>query len=179
MMLVKLGVLGGPGDSLEGWNPKENDSTAQRLLMRLAQGMSRALLPVAEVSPTDTVASNLNTVTAATTTNGISIQWPSNGIVVGIRATTRDGAAASMAGMLLRVQIDGNTELFPSAAGNGPGYLPFAMISGSAAFLGRYAMRREFKQTTYWQFYLQNTTAGTLVADVAFDIVRTSNLSTS
>lgn len=178
-MLVKLGVLGGPGDSLEGWNPKENDSTAQRLLMRLAQGMSRALLPVAEVSPTDSVVSNLNVVPAGTTTNGISVTWPSNGIAVGIRATTRDGAAASMAGMLLRVQVDGNTELFPSAAANGPGYLPFAMISGSAAFLGRFAFRREFKQTTPWQIYLQNSTGGALTADVTFDIVRTSNLSTS
>jgi hypothetical protein len=150
------------------------EAVALSILQSSADAVAPAMIPVAELSPQGSVASNANSVATVTTTGGISIQWPCNGYLVGIRATTRDGAVASMAGMLLRVQVDGTYELFPSAAGQGAGFLPFAMISGSAAFLGRYAVRRRFMQTTYWNFFLQNTTGGTLVADVCFDYVNTS-----
>jgi hypothetical protein len=168
----------GPGTSQRrGIDPNDDDSVAQKLIMRTAFRMSEGLLPVAELSPTDTVTAFQINVGAGATV-GQSIQWPSNGVAVAIRATTSDGLAASMAGTFLQVQVDGSEELFPAASGNGPGFIPFAMISGTAAFLARYAFRREFQQATQWQINVQNTTGGAIIATVAFDIVRTSNLRT-
>jgi hypothetical protein len=145
-----------------------------QILENSANEIAPAMIPVAELSPQGSVVSNANSVTSGTISGGISIQWPCNGYLVGIRASTRDGAAASSSGMLLRVQVDGTYELFPSAAGQGAGYLSLTMITGNAGFMGRYAVRRRFSQATYWTIYLQNTTGGTLVTDVAFDYVNTS-----
>jgi hypothetical protein len=153
----------------------DSSAVALAILGSTATAMSNAMLPLAEISPQGSVSSNNNSVTATTTSGGISIQWPCNGFAVGIRATTRDGAAASLAGMLLRVQVDGTFELFPSASGQGAGYLPLSQIMASANSLGRYAFRRRFTQATFWTIYLQNTTGGTLVADVAFDYINTSS----
>jgi hypothetical protein len=168
----------GPGGSnVRGIDPYDRDSMAQAILMKLARQAAQGMLPVAELCPTDSVPSNGNIVLRATISNGISIQWPSDGIVVAIRATVRDGTDASAASTLLRVQVDGNEELFPSASGSGPGFLPFAQISGNASWMGRYSTRREFKQATAWSMYVQNAQAGAdIVADITFDIVRTSNL---
>lgn len=154
----------------------DQNSVAMGILNHTAQEMSTALLPVAEVSPMGSVPSNNITATASSASAGqaISIQWPCNGFIVGIRATTRDGLAVSMASVLLRVLVNGQDELFPSASGGGAGYLPLAMISGSAAFLGRYAVRRAFQQSTYWNIFVNNTTAGNITCDVAFDYINTS-----
>jgi hypothetical protein len=159
-----------------GGQALDPEAVALSILEGSANAMAPALIPVAELSPQGSVVLNNNSVTTVTTTGGLTITWPCNGYLVGIRATTRDGAAASMAGCLLRVQIDGTYELFPSgASGSGAGFLPFAMISGSAAFLGRYAVRRRFTQTTTWNAFIQNSTGGTIVADLAFDYVNTSS----
>jgi hypothetical protein len=152
----------------------DTEAVAMQILENSANEIAPAMIPVAELSPQGSVISNGNSVATVTISNGISIQWPCNGYLVGIRATTRDGALASAGGMLLRVQVDGTYELFPSAAGQGAGYLSFTMVSGNASFQGRYAVRRRFSQATFWTMYLQNTTGGTLVADVAFDYVNTS-----
>jgi hypothetical protein len=152
-----------------------DNSLALQILTESADAISPAMIPLAELSPQGSVASNLNSVNGTTISGGISIQWPCNGYCVGVRATTRDGAAASLCGMLLRVQIDGTYELFPSASGQGAGYLSFAMIQSSTLGLGRYAFRRRFTQATFWTMYLNNTTGGTLIADVAFDYVNTSS----
>jgi hypothetical protein len=163
----------GMGQAVQNANV-DPEALSLQILETSSEAITPAMIPVAELSPQGSVASNGNSVGAGATSAGISIQWPCNGYLVGIRATTRDGAVASACGMLLRVQVDGTYELFPSAAGQGAGFMSLAMISGNAGFLGRYAVRRRFMQTTYWTIYLQNTTGGTLVADVAFDYVNTS-----
>lgn len=116
---------------------------------------------------------------SGSSSQAISIQWPCNGFIVAIRATVRassnDNFVAGMSSTLLRVQVDGTDELFPSAAGGGAGFIPFSQISGAGAFLGRYAVRRKFLQTTYWNIFVNNTTASTLVCDVSFDYINTSN----
>jgi hypothetical protein len=178
--LQQLGVMSGPGDGrVDGLDASPTASFVQRMLYRVSKAASMGLLPVAELVPTDTVAMNNLVVAAGNNPSPISIIWPSNGILVGIRCSTRDGAPASLSGMLLRVQQNGNTELFPSGqSSGGAGFLSFSQISGNAAFLGRYATKREFQQETNWVMYLQNTTGGQLSVDVGFDIVRTSNLNT-
>jgi hypothetical protein len=153
----------------------DSSAIALAILGNTAQQFAQSLIPLAELGPQGSVASNANQVLATTTSGGISIQWPCNGYAVGIRASTRDGAAASMAGMLLRVQVDGTFDLFVSASGNGAGFLPLSQIMSSANSLGRYMFRRRFTQATFWTIYLQNTTGGTLVADVAFDYINTSS----
>jgi hypothetical protein len=153
----------------------DTEAVALQILENSAQATAPAMIPVAELSPQGSVAINGTSVANATISGGISVQWPCNGYLVGIRATTRDGALASAGGMLLRVQVDGTYELFPSGAGQGAGYMSLAMISGNGGFLGRYAVRRRFTQSTYWTMYLWNTTAtNPLVADVCFDYVNTS-----
>jgi hypothetical protein len=147
---------------------------AQSILKDTSQKLARGMVPLAEISPNGSVCSNGQSIAAATISNGISVQWPCDGILVGIRATTRDGLPASMAGCLLRVQVNSNEDLYPNAAGNGSGYIPFAQVSGVSSSFGRYLVRRTFSQTTYWTFYLNNTTAGTLVCDVSFDYINTT-----
>jgi hypothetical protein len=147
---------------------------ASKIIFRTSAIMSMGLLPLAELTPTDVVMANGISTPAGLTSN-VSIQWPSDGVVVGVAATTRDGLAASMAGTLLEVKVDGNEEFFPAASGNGQGSMSFAMISGFT-FQSRFAIKAEFRQATAWTMTVTNTTAGTVVADVGFLIVRTSNL---
>lgn len=154
--------------------PYDQNAVSSQVLKHTANLASAAMLPVAELSPMGSVPANAISVATVATSSGINIQWPCNGFIVGIRATTRDGLAASMCGTLLRVLVNGQDELFPAANGGGAGYLPFAMISGNAAFLGRYAVRRAFQQATYWVIFVQNTTGGTVVSDVSFDYINTS-----
>jgi hypothetical protein len=159
-----------------GNQPYDQNSVALAILGNTATQMSKAMLPVAEISPMGSVISNYNVALAssASQSQGISIQWPCNGFIVGIRASTEDGLAASMAGVLLRVQVNGQDELFPSASGQGAGYLPLVLISGNGAAFGRYAVRRAFQQANNWAIYLNNTTTGNITVDIAFDYINTS-----
>jgi len=128
----------------------------QDILLRTAKLMSEGLTEFAELAPTDEVPSNGIAVPAGMTSNGISIQFPCDGLVVGIRATTRDGTPVSQNSTLLRVQKDGDTELFPSASGGGPGFMAFGQISGNAQFLARLVTRQRFQQATFWNIFVQN-----------------------
>ena len=144
------------------------------LLEDTAMALATALLPAARISPDGTVYSNFISVGAGSTAQ-FNVQWPCDGVLVGIRATTEDGLQASMSGTLLRVQVNGNTELFPSGSGQGAGFAPFAAISGSASFMGQYSARRAFKQVTQWVISIQNTGITTVVADVGWDYINTSS----
>lgn len=150
------------------------EGLAAKILFRISAIMSMGLLPLAELCPTDVVMANGISIPTASTQN-VSIQWPSDGVVVGIAATTRDGLAASMGGTLLEIKIDGNEEFFPAASGNGAGSMSLAMISGFQ-FQSRFATKAEFRQATAWTATLTNTTGGTVVVDLGFLIIRTSNL---
>jgi hypothetical protein len=153
-------------------------AVAMQILNNTADEMASAMMPSAELSPLGSVISNGIVAVAASASagQGISWQWPCNGIAVGLRVSTRDGLAASMAGLLLRVQVDGTDELFPSAAGQGAGFLPFANISGSGTVnFARYAFRRLFTQATYWTIYVNNTTGGNVTCDVSMDYINTKN----
>lgn len=130
-------------------------------------------MPLADLMPYGTVCLNGNSVLTLTTSALVQITWPCDGLLVGIRATTRDGAAASAGGMLLRVIVNGQEELFPNAAGTGAAFIPFSQISGNGAVFARYHIRRPFQQATAWQVSFNNTTGGTLVADLGFDYVNT------
>jgi len=160
----------------DDFDPTDPDRFALSILKESARCLAPAMVPVAEMTPNGSVVMNANTVTGANTPTGIPIQWPDDGFLVAIRASTRDGLATSMAALLLRVQIDGHDDLFPSGAGAGAGYMPLSMISGAMSQFGRYAVRKKFRQATQWIMYFENTTASTtIVADIAFDFVATGS----
>jgi hypothetical protein len=149
---------------------------ARKILRDMAAAVAPVALPMVELWPTGELVSNGNSVANATTSGAIQVQFPCDGYVVGIAATTRDAAAASMGGMLLRVVVDGNTDLFTTGAAGG--YKPFAQISGVGAVgavSGYWKCRIPFRQATAWQIYLNNTTAtNPLVADIGFALVNVS-----
>ncbi len=145
---------------------------ALSILRASAHSIAPAMVPLAELTPNGSVMMNAQSVAGSNTPTGIPIQWPDDGFLVSIRASTRDGLATSMAALLMRIQIDGHDDLFPSGAGAGAGYMPLAMISGAFSQLGRYACRKKFKQAIQWIMYFENTTASTtIVADIALDYV--------
>jgi hypothetical protein len=172
----------GPGGSgVRGYDPQPEDSVAQRILMRLSVEAARGAFPAIELIPTDSVVLNDQVVGAGVTTNGVTFQFPCDGVLTGIRLTACDsstGVDVNQNAVLCRIQIDGNTELFPSATGIGAGFLPFGQASGNAASssAGRYPIRVEFKQTNFWAVYLTNRLAASVACDITFDIIRTTNV---
>lgn len=173
----------GPGGrDVRGRDPRPDDSIEQRILLQTARKAGMGLMPVAELIPTDTVPLNLQLVpSGGTPTSGAQFQFPCDGIAVGLRCTCAsavDGSAVNDASVLVRVQIDGTMELFPSASGTGPGYLPLSMVSGNAAnfSMGIYRFRSEFKQANRWAVYFANRLGVNVNVDVAIDIIRTTNL---
>lgn len=155
-------------------SPYDCSAVARAILKETASKLSLAMMPRAELFPMGSVVLNQLNVFATSTSPSQSLTYPTDGYLVGIRATTEDGLAASMAGVLLRVQVDGREDLFSSGAGNGAGFMPFAMISGQFS-QGYWGTRREFLQANAWSVFIQNTTAGLIIADLAFDYVNTRN----
>lgn len=149
------------------------DKAAVAVLLNSAENMANGMIAVAQISPDGAVVLNNQPVAPGPfTTGGLSITFPCNGFIVSISATTQDGALATAAGVSLRVQQNGDTDLFQSAAGGGAGFKPFAQLQGVQ---GQFPIRRRFTQATQWQVYIQNTTVGEVVCDVSFAYVNTSN----
>jgi hypothetical protein len=148
---------------------------AEKILSQVASALSRYMYPVARLVPNRSVTLNQISCTASVITSNVQLTYPTDGYLVGIRATTEDGAAASASGLLLRVQVDGSEDLFSSGQGNGAGYVAFSQISGQNSQLGSYMICRPFWQASAWVVSFNNTTGSNLVADVTFDIVDTRN----
>jgi hypothetical protein len=148
---------------------------AMLLLEKFADQVAPFMRPFAEIIPTRAVVLNQVATAANTTSANITVIWPTDGILFAIRATNEDGLDTSMAGTLLRVQVDGNTDLFSSGTGNGAGYIPFSQISGSTSSFGRYQITRRFRQANNWLISIQNTTGSNVVSDLTFDILDVRN----
>jgi hypothetical protein len=152
--------------------PYDRTAAALSILTNAAEEIAPVMLPVAEMSPTGYLPMNGIAVLRATTAGAINIQWPCDGFLVAVMATPRDGTAVSLGSCLLRVQVDANTELFPSGTGGGAGFVPFSQIMNG---LGRLAIRRPFVQATQWAMYVTNAQAGVdVVCDVTFAIINCS-----
>jgi hypothetical protein len=143
---------------------------AWTVIQEVSQEIAPQMVPIADLVPTGGVTLNGLAVAAGTTSQNITLTYPTDGILLAIRGSTRDGAAASLAGMLLRVQIDGRTDMWSSGANNGAGFLSLAQLSGQNSTFGRYPVLVPFQQATTWTVYLENTTGGDLVVDLDFDI---------
>lgn len=155
--------------------PYDRSAVARAILANAAAQIAPNMLPVADFVPDRAVSLNQVSVAANTTSNALSLTFPTDGYTISVRATTEDGLAASMGGTLLGIQVDGRDNFWSSGAGNGPGYASFASISGANSTFGRYPIKREFLQANAWTVYIINTTSGTVVCDVIFDIVDTRN----
>lgn len=154
--------------------PFDRSAAAIEILAESADEMSKAMVPAANLYPTGAVVLNQVSALRGAITASQSFTFPTDGYVVAIRATTEDGAALSMASVLLRIQVDGRLDLFSSGAGNGAGYLPFSQISGAFSNIGRYPVRKGFLQANAWSLFVWNTLAGTdVVCDISMDIVDT------
>jgi hypothetical protein len=141
---------------------------AASILQAAADTLAPFLEPIVNYMPTGRLCVNGQSVANATTTNAIQINWPCDGYLVGIAATTRDGVAASQAGSLVRVVVDGNLELFTT--GTAPGYVPVSQLTGVA--IASWRTRVTFRQATPWQLYINNTTAtNPIVYDICFDYI--------
>ena len=150
----------------------DRTALAKQILANSAAAVAEALLPVADYYPNRGVVLNQQTVFANASLNDVNLTFPTDGYLVAIRASTEDGAAASMAGILLRVQVNGNEDLYSSGSGNGAGYISLAQL---VANYGKYNLRRAFCQANSWSISFMNVTAGNLMVDLCFDIVDTRN----
>jgi hypothetical protein len=156
--------------------PYDRMAAALAVLSQAAQDIAPGMVPVVDFYPDRAVVLNNVSVAAGTTSQALNFTFPTDGYVVGIRATTEDGLAASMAGVLLRVQIDGRDDFWSSGAGNGAGFAPFAQISGqNSGSRGSYPIKRQFCQANAWTLFVMNTTGGAVVCDIVMDVVDTRN----
>lgn len=147
---------------------------ARDILNQSAADVAPIVMPALDMWPDRGVALNQVSVPAGTTTNSLNLQFPTDGFAVSIAATTEDGLAASMAGVLLRIQIDGRDDLWSSGTGNGAAFKPFSQISGQFS-VGVFRFRRMFLQANAWSIFVQNTTAVNVVCDIVLGIVDTRN----
>ena len=117
--------------------PIDYGTISLQLIRDIAEEIAPTMVPIAELVPTRVVTLNQIGVAAASTNANINLTFPTDGILLAVSAVTEDGLPASMYGALLRVQVDGNTDLFSAGAGNGAGYMNFATLSLN--LLGRFS----------------------------------------
>jgi hypothetical protein len=154
--------------------PIDREALARQILAASSKDVADICLPSIDMFPDRGVSINQFAVAANTESPAINVQFPTDGYAVYIAATTEDGLAASMAGTLLRVQVDGRDDLWSSGAGNGAGFKSFAQISGTFS-QGYYRFRRLFVQATNWVVFINNTTSANIVADLEIGIIDTRN----
>lgn len=151
----------------------DRSQTAVGILLDSAEAMADGLIAVAEISPDGVVLANNVPVSGSTpSTGGFSVTFPCNGFIVAILATVQDGTALSLNSTGLRVQQNGDTDVFQAANGGGAGFMSFAMINSQAT---PFKIRRRFEQATQWQFYLSNPQTSAIICDIGFAYVNTSN----
>jgi hypothetical protein len=155
--------------------PYDRSALARAILSESARAVSAIMMPSVDMFPDRGVTLNQIAVAANSQSNAINLTFPTDGYTVGLAATTEDGEAASMAGMLCQVQVDGRDQLWASGQGNGAGFKPFSQISGAFSNGGYWRFRRQFLQATAWTVILMNTTGGQIICDLEFAIVDTRN----
>ncbi len=122
----------------------DRTALAKQILANSAAAVADALLPVADYYPNRAVVLNAQTVLANQSLNDVNLTFPTDGYLVAIRASTEDGASASLSGLLLRIQVNGNEDFFSSGSGNGAGYISLAQLiatTASTTFAARSARR--------------------------------------
>ena len=80
----------------------DRTALAKQILANSAAAVADALLPVADYYPNRAVVLNAQTVLANQSLNDVNLTFPTDGYLVAIRASTEDGASASLSGLLLR-----------------------------------------------------------------------------
>jgi hypothetical protein len=154
-VIQQAGANGIPASVLYAW---EQFRKARKLISGL-------LVPNTDLYPDGVEVVNGLSVVTVSTSPAQTVQFLCDGYVVGIYATVRSGAAADLAGTLLRVQVMGNTDLFQLGPG-GAGFMPFAQLQNTAP--GGFRIIAPITAATPWNVYVQNTTSGTVVADISF-----------
>jgi hypothetical protein len=144
---------------------------ALKMLAAAQDLLARYMAPASRLVPNRSITLNNLAVAAGLSLDNVTLSWPTDGLLVGIRASTQDGLLASMSATLLRVQQDGAEDVFSSGQGNGEGFVPFDQISGQNSSGGVYQLWRPFFQQANWQISLQNNAATNIVANVTFDII--------
>jgi hypothetical protein len=151
----------------------DRSKTAVAILLDSAEAMADGLIAVAEISPDGWVLANNVPVPGNTpSTGGFSVTFPCNGFIVAISASCQDGTPLSNSSTSLRVQQNGDTDVFQAANGGGAGFLPLITFALGG---GTQKLRRRFEQATQWQFYLQNVQGSQVICDIGFAYVNTSN----
>lgn len=159
--------------------PFDKDGVALQILKESAWQMANGMIAAAKISPDGAVIGNNISVAAATgagpgSTGGISFFFPCDGFIVAIGATVQDGTPLSYGSTSLRVQQNGEVDVFQSANGGGAGLLTFAQINGNAQ--GLFPVRRRFQQASPWQLYVNNQQTGAVVVvDLSLFYVNTSS----
>jgi hypothetical protein len=155
--------------------PYDRYALARSILAASARAVSKVVMPAVDMFPDRGVTLNQIAVAANSPSAALNLTFPTDGYTVAIAASTEDGEAASMAGALLQVQIDGRDQLWASGQGNGAGYKPFSQISGQFSNGGYWRFRREFLQASAWTVIILNTTGSQIICDIEFAIVDTRN----
>jgi hypothetical protein len=127
--------------------------------------ISGLLVPTTDLYPDGVEVVNGLSVPTLSTSPAQTMQFLCDGYVVGIFASVRSGAAADIAGTLLRVQVMGNTDLFQLGPG-GAGFVSFAQLQNTTP--GGFRIIAPVTAATPWNVYVQNTTGGQVVADISF-----------
>jgi len=146
------------------------DSVAKWIIQRAAEVTSRVMYPLAVLMPDGAVALN-NLSAPVGLSQSINLTWPTDGMLVAIAGTTQDGLLASMAGVGIQIVVDGQYNLISSGANQGSSYVPLAQVSGANSTLGRYLVKKEFRQATSWSVFLQNNTGAAVPVDLRFDYI--------
>lgn len=148
-------------------------SVAFEMFSRARKAIARCVIPSTDILPDG--ASTVNAVSVLTTATSPpqQVTFICDGYLVGLTASVRSGSGADEAGTLLAVVINGSTSLF-QAAQQGTGYVPFGQLRPNGVG-GFFRIMAPIRQSVPYQVYVQNTTAGTIVADVTLYYVNTSS----
>lgn len=152
--------------------PYDRSAAARATLHYVAEAIAPSMVPVAELVPNAGITLN-NLAAPVGTSPAIPLQWTTDGFIVAIRAETTDGVPASMSGVLLRLQLNGQDDFWNSGQGAGAGFASLSLISGVNSTAGRYPIRKNFLQANQGVAFLQNVTGGALVVNLLFDIIDT------
>jgi hypothetical protein len=158
-------------------------AAAVAILTNAAHEIAPVMLPVHETAPTAHLPVNgIQPTPVGVPLQAIHIQWPCDGFLVAVMATIRDSNNYLASGTMLRVQVDGVTELFPAADNSGAGWMPFSQISqmrsqyGVITGIGRLEIRRPFTQAKPWVMYVQGINVGDFpsTSDITFFFIDNS-----
>jgi hypothetical protein len=138
---------------------------AFEMFSKARQNIARIFVPGLDLYPDGAGIVQGLSVAPATTSGGTPLQFICDGYLVGILASVRSGVAADAAAALLRIQVNGSTDLFQLSNG-GAGFVSFLQLQQGPQF----RLVAPIRQATPWNIFVQNTYASstTIVADITF-----------